>query len=88
MGVNVTQLAEQEASYTCVEELKKLVADVNIPVSLKGFDIGEDALDSLADDGIKQTRILARSPMPLEREDIYAIYHAAYSGEVAEKKTV
>lgn len=88
MGFDVTQLDEQQASYTCVEELKKLVADVNIPVSLKGFDIGEDALDSLADDGIKQTRILARSPMPLEREDIYAIYHAAYSGEVAEKKTV
>ncbi|HSI68062.1 MAG TPA: iron-containing alcohol dehydrogenase [Planococcus sp. (in: firmicutes)] len=88
MGFSSNQLTQEEASYKCVEELKRLVADVDIPVSLKGFDIGEDALESLTDDGVKQTRILARSPMPLERDDIFTIYHAAYSGEVAEKKTV
>lgn len=88
MGFSSTQLSQEEASYKCVEELKNLVADVNIPVSLKGFDIPEEALDSLADDGVKQKRILARSPMPLLREDIFAIYHAAYLGKVVEKETV
>lgn len=88
MGFSSTQLSQEEASYKCVDELKKLVADVNIPVSLKGFNIQEEALDSLADDGIKQKRILARSPMPLLREDIFTIYHAAYLGEVIEKEIV
>lgn len=85
MGYSSNQLSQKEASYKCVTELKKLVADVNIPLTLKGFNIPEDALDSLADDGIKQQRILARSPMPLLREDIFAIYRAAYTGEIAEK---
>lgn len=88
MGFNSTQLSQEEASYKCVEELKNLVADVNIPVSLKGFDIPEEALDSLAEDGVKQKRILGRSPMPLLRDDIFAIYHAAYLGKVVEKETV
>jgi len=85
MGYSSNQLSQKEASYKCVTELKRLVADVNIPLTLKGFNIPEDALDSLADDGIKQQRILARSPMPLLREDIFAIYRAAYTGEIAEK---
>ncbi|MEK6267551.1 MAG: iron-containing alcohol dehydrogenase [Planococcus sp. (in: firmicutes)] len=85
MGFSSNQLSQEEASLKCIEELKKLVADVGIPLSLKEFGIQEDALDSLADDGIKQKRILARSPMPLEREDIFAIYQAAFKGEVVEK---
>ncbi|ANU15266.1 Alcohol dehydrogenase [Planococcus halocryophilus Or1] len=85
MGFSSNQLSQEEASLKCIDELKKLVADVGIPLSLKEFGIQEDALDSLADDGIKQKRILARSPMPLEREDIFAIYQAAFKGEVVEK---
>lgn len=85
MGFSTGQLSQQEASYKCVEELKRLVEDVNIPLTLKGFDIPETAIQSLTEDGIKQERILARSPMPLEKEDIFAIYQAAYDGVLAEK---
>lgn len=72
-------------SMECVEELKRLVADVGIPLSLQGFGITEDALDSLADDAMKQQRLLARSPMHLERKDVYQIYRNAYDGTVKEK---
>lgn len=85
MGASSNQLSQQEASYKCVEELKRLVADVNIPLNLQGFGITHEALDSLADDAIKQQRILARSPMPLERDDIFTIYQSAYYGEIKEK---
>lgn len=85
MGFSTAQLSQEQASYKCVEELKQLVADVDIPLTLKGFDIPEDALESLADAGIEQKRILARSPMKLERQDILAIYQAAYAGTVTEK---
>lgn len=85
MGFSSSQLSQEEASFKCIEELKKLVNDVGIPLSLKEFGIQEDALDSLTDDGVKQKRILARSPMLLEREDIFAIYQAAFKGVVVEK---
>ncbi|MCT6924765.1 iron-containing alcohol dehydrogenase [Metasolibacillus sp.] len=78
MGFNSSYLSQEEASHKCVEELQRLVEDVGIPSSLKGFEVGENALMSLTEDATKQTRILARSPMPLEKEDIFAIYKAAY----------
>lgn len=84
MGISSAYLSQEEASYKCVDALKQLVQDVNIPSTLQGFNIPEIALEQLAHDATKQTRILARSPMPLEREDIYAIYRAAFDGEIRE----
>jgi len=84
MGLSSAYLSQEEASYKCVDALQQLVQDVSIPSTLKGFDIPEEALEQLTDDATKQTRILARSPMLLEREDIYAIYRAAFDGEVRE----
>ena len=85
MGFSSANLSQTEASYLCVAELKRLVEDVNIPSTLKGFNITEDALDSLATDALKQKRILARSPMTLFKEDIYIIYKAAFDGVIKEK---
>lgn len=84
MGFSSVNLSQEEASYKCVAELKRLVEDVGIPSSLKGFDIPEDALESLTNAGIEQRRILARSPMPLLKEDIYTIYKAAFDGVIVE----
>lgn len=84
MGVSSAYLSQEEASYKCVDALQQLVQDVNIPSTLKGFNIPEEALEQLTDDATKQTRILARSPMLLEREDIYAIYRSAFDGEIRE----
>ncbi|MGE7794666.1 iron-containing alcohol dehydrogenase [Lysinibacillus fusiformis] len=84
MGLSSAYLSQEEASYNCVYALQQLVQDVKIPSTLKGFNIPEESLEQLTDDATKQTRILARSPMPLEREDIYAIYRAAFDGEVRE----
>lgn len=84
MGISSAYLSQEEASYKCVDALKQLVQDVNIASTLQGFNIPETALEQLTDDATKQTRILARSPMPLKREDIYSIYRAAFDGEVRE----
>lgn len=85
MGFTTDEGSGNGDSLECVEELKRLVADVGIPLSLQGFGITEDALDSLADDAMKQQRLLARSPMHLERKDVYQIYRNAYDGTVKEK---
>ena len=84
MGFSSSNLSQEEASYKCVAELKRLVEDVNIPSTLKGFNIAEEALESLTNDAIEQKRILARSPLPLLKEDIAKIYRAAFDGEIVE----
>ena len=84
MGFSSVNLSQEEASYRCVAELKRLVEDVNIPSTLKGFNIPEEAIESLATDGIEQKRILARSPMPLLYDDIFTIYKAAFDGTIVE----
>ena len=76
MGISSSYLSQEEASYKCVDALQQLVQDVKIPSTLQGFNIPASALEQLTEDATKQTRILARSPMPLEREDIYQIYQA------------
>lgn len=86
MGFSSANLSQEEASYKCVAELERLVGDVNIPSTLKGFNIPVEALENLTNDAIEQKRILARSPMPLGKEDIYTIYKAAFDGVIAEKK--
>lgn len=84
MGISSSYLSQEEASYKCVVALQQLVQDVKIPSTLQGFNIPASALEQLTEDATKQTRILARSPMPLEREDIYQIYQAAFDGVVRE----
>jgi alcohol dehydrogenase len=84
LGGNSSYLSEEEASYKCIEELERLVHDVGIPQTLAEFKIPESALESLTKDGVKQKRILARSPMPLLEEDIRQIYQAAFEGKVRE----
>ncbi|WP_342538869.1 iron-containing alcohol dehydrogenase [Sporosarcina sp. FSL K6-1540] len=86
MGFSSANISQEEASYKCVAELKRLVEDVNIPSTLKGFNVTEEALESLTNDAIEQKRILARSPMPLGKDDIYTIYKAAFDGIIVEKK--
>ncbi|MCR6521784.1 iron-containing alcohol dehydrogenase [Lysinibacillus capsici] len=84
MGISSSYLSQEEASYKCVDALQQLVQDVKIHSTLQGFNIPASALEQLTEDATKQTRILARSPMPLEREDIYQIYQAAFDGVVRE----
>ncbi|MGN7477169.1 iron-containing alcohol dehydrogenase [Solibacillus silvestris] len=84
LGYNPLQLSEEEASIKCVEQLRNLVKDVGIPLTLKEFNIEETDLQDLTKDAINQKRLLGRSPMPLLAEDIYSIYKAAYDGTAAQ----
>lgn len=80
MDFEVKGLSHEEAADQCIKELERLVKDVGIPLTLQEFEIPFDALDLLTEDATKQTRLLARSPMELKKEDIYAIYKSAFDG--------
>lgn len=84
LGFDGRDLTAEEGSRKLIGALEDLVEEVGIPKTLQGFNVPESALDSLTDDGVKQKRILARSPLPLEREDIRKIYQSAFSGTAIE----
>lgn len=84
LGGNSQYLSTEEASYECVHLLKRLVEDVEIPSTLKGFDVPESALEMLTEDATKQKRLLGRSPFALEKHHIREIYQSAFSGEIVE----
>ncbi|WP_059106154.1 iron-containing alcohol dehydrogenase [Shouchella shacheensis] len=86
LGIEAHHLSVEEASKECVNELHRLVKDVGIPSTLEEFGISENALESLTADGVKQKRLLDRSPLPLLEEDIRQIYTAAFKGVVAAPK--
>lgn len=86
LGGRADDFSEEEASYRCVAELARLVEDVGIPKTLGGFGIQETALERLTNDAVKQKRLLARSPLPLNEDDIRAIYRSAFIGVVTEPK--
>jgi len=84
LGEKIQHLTDEEASERCVEKLASLMKDIGIPQKLGGFSIPESAAQSLAKDGIKQKRLLARCPMALTEQDILQIYQSAFSGILTE----
>ncbi|EIT86068.1 iron-containing alcohol dehydrogenase [Fictibacillus macauensis ZFHKF-1] len=80
MNEKVEDLSAEEASRRFVDRLHELIKEVHIPATLQDFHIPEDAIASLTQQGAKQTRLLARSPVPLTVEAIESIYTTAYKG--------
>lgn len=80
MGFDIAKLDADSASQYAIRAIRELVEAVGIPSSLQAYGIKESALESLTEDALKQTRLLARSPMPLQREDILKIYQIAWQG--------
>lgn len=80
MGYDITELSDDEASILCVKALQNFVRSVGIPDTLQAYDIPQSALDDLTTAAMLQTRLLARTPMTLERSDIFSIYEACHQG--------
>jgi alcohol dehydrogenase class IV len=80
LGVKTEGLSHREAAIEGVRALSHIVKDVGIPNSIKDFGIKEEDIERLAQEAIKQKRLLSRSPKPYSIEDIRQIYHNAYFG--------
>ncbi len=60
-----------------VEMLSMLPADLGLPTRLRDVGIAETDLGLLADDAMKQTRLLINNPREVVRDDALAIYGAS-----------
>jgi alcohol dehydrogenase class IV len=53
MGTDISNLETMEAAQKAVENVKKMVVDLNIPTSLKMFNVTEDTIPQMARDSFK-----------------------------------
>lgn len=69
-----------EVSKRITDKLFDLVREVGLPENLKYYDITQDDIKLLTKNALKQTRLLARSPLELKEAEIEKIYKNALNG--------
>jgi alcohol dehydrogenase class IV len=74
----LAELGTQARGAAFAEELAELTVRCGLSPRLRDVGIPEDALEMMADDAMKQTRLLVNNPRPLTRADAFAIYSAAW----------
>ncbi|UVO33194.1 iron-containing alcohol dehydrogenase [Bradyrhizobium arachidis] len=70
--------SQAEKARAFIDEMTSIGRDCQVPASLAAVGIGRDDLKKLAEDAMKQTRLLINNPRELTLEDAYAIYSAAF----------
>ncbi|WP_421133325.1 iron-containing alcohol dehydrogenase family protein [Alteromonas sp. A079] len=76
LGINKT---DRNATINALlDAIEQLCRTVDIPASLRAFDIPEEDITQLAKDASNVTRLLRNNPRVLSVDDIEAIYRAAY----------
>ncbi|WP_432776435.1 iron-containing alcohol dehydrogenase [Brevibacillus gelatini] len=78
LGENVDGLNLDEAAEKAIAAMTRLCRYVEIPQSLREFNIPESAIAEMAEEAMKQTRLLKNNPRTLRKKDIEDIYRAAY----------
>ena len=61
-----------------IKAIEILMTESGSPRRLRDVGVLEDSLDMLADEAMKQTRLLVNNPIDLQRSDALAIYREAY----------
>ncbi len=72
------EIGAQARAAAFADELAALSARCSLPARLRDVGIPRDALDLLANDAMKQTRLLVNNPRPVTRADAFSIYEAAW----------
>lgn len=78
IGGNASGGSDAQRAQQFIECIVELIADVNLPVTLREMKISENDLPMLAKDAMLQQRLLVNNPRDVSVEDALAIYTAAY----------
>jgi alcohol dehydrogenase class IV len=74
-------LSTDEAARRFVDGLAAICRDCKVPASLGEVGVSESDLPRLAEDAMKQTRLLVNNPRELSYADAFAIYSEALDGK-------
>ena len=76
-NLDVFRASAEDADLVTIGFVAKFIADLGLGVGLRTFGLREEQFDELATeafaDGCHQT-----NPVPVTREDLQALYHAAF----------
>ena len=61
-----------------IDEMEKIIDDVELPRKLSDLDIGEQDLPLLARDAMLQQRLLVNNPVDIQEKDALAIYQSVF----------
>ncbi|WP_258086746.1 L-threonine dehydrogenase [Xenorhabdus bovienii] len=76
MGVDITNLNDQQGAEVCIQEISKLAKDVNIPAGLSELSVKVEDLSTLATNALKDACGFT-NPIQASHEEIVAIFKAA-----------
>ena len=71
-------LGTQARARSFIDTVCQLAADTGVSLRLRDHGVAEDALDTLASEAMKQTRLLVNNPCPIEEADARRLYEAAW----------
>ena len=74
----VANKSQLEIANQVVDAIEALCRTVEIPATLRDFDISDDAIPLLAEEASKVTRLLRNNPRVLSKQDIAQIYKEAF----------
>src|SRR3954469_3127008 len=75
--------SQAERARAFIDEMTSISRDCQVPASLADVGIGRDDLKRLAEDAMKQTRLLVNNPRELTFDDALAIYTEAFGNRAA-----
>lgn len=81
MGESTSTLSLREAASKAVASVRRLVKDVNLPLTLKDLDIPKEAIPKLAENMMTRAGMLAKNPRNVTKEDAYKIFERMWAGE-------
>ena len=73
----LASLGTQGRAMGFVDAMNAIIADTGLDTRLASVGVGADSLDLLADEAMKQERLLINNPAPITRDDARRLYAAA-----------
>jgi alcohol dehydrogenase class IV len=67
-----------EGAQTFIDRMVELAAEIGLQPRLRDVGIPKDAVSIMAEDAMKQTRLLVNNPRRVTLDDVRAIYEAAW----------
>jgi alcohol dehydrogenase class IV len=74
--------SNKQIAKALIDFIAGLIKQLKLPVTLAAMGIGESDINTLANDAMLQTRLLANNPKFVTLEDVKHIYYQAYRGIV------
>ena len=80
-GVSEKRESQEKNAYNAVDSVRKLMNEVDIPLSLKEIGIKEDDIEVMAKNMLKVKRLLAHNPRTLTEKDTEQLFRRMFEGQ-------